>query len=265
MSDLTSWPLMWAAKETGLWSPVSTTMVEKPIACVDRVTRRTSVSRRLTAERPVRSLGQTSRRVVRTSGLSVRPQSFDVRTTNSSSSRRAPPGSSTSVIEIDMGKDGCRRANAARRWASRSAASAMLTRHLFHLPRAQRGGCHRLEIAVDRRLDSGDHGPFDEGCVAEEHPPLAFRELLDRHLGAEHGAAEVDQDQHALRPADLLDRGQDGGGIGAQPAVGGAAGDRDLEFALGHLGGELADTFGELAAVRDQHQANRAHTPSPGS
>src|SRR5205807_7729921 len=252
MSDLTTAPLMWVAKETGLWSMVSTTMVENPIACFDSLTLRTSVSQRLTAWRPVRSLGQMSRLVVRISGLIERPQSFDVRTTNSSSSRRAPPGSSTSVSEIDTGKDGCSRAKAVRRRASRSAASTILAGHLLHLACAQRGCRHGLEVALDRRLDRGDHRTFHERRVAEQHATVAVGELLDRHLGAEHGAAEVDEDQHALRPADLLDRAQDRGGIGSKPSVRGAAGDSDLHLALGHLGGELAHPFRQLEAVRDE-------------
>src|SRR5438445_6381790 len=264
MSDLTTAPLMWVAKETGLWSMVSTTMVENPIACFDSLTLRTSVSQRLTAWRPVRSLGQMSRLVVRISGLIESPQSFDVRTTNSSSSRRAPPGSSTSGIEIEIGKEDCRRANAARRRASWSA-SATLARDLFHIARAQRRRRHGLEVTLDRRLDRGDHRTFDEGRVAEQDAAVAVRELLDRHLRAEHGAAEVDEDQHALGPTDLLDRAQDRGRVGAQPPVGGAAGHRDLHLALGHLGGELTDPFRQLAAVRDEHHANRAHRPSTGS
>src|SRR5205807_2205851 len=191
MSDLTTAPLMWVAKETGLWSMVSTTMVENPIACFDSLTLRTSVSQRLTAWRPVRSLGQMSRLVVRISGLIERPQSFDVRTTNSSSSRRAPPGSSTSVSEIDTGKDGCSRAKAVRRRASRSAASTILAGHLLHLACAQRGCRHGLEVALDRRLDRGDHRTFYERRVAEQHATVAVGELLDRHLGTEPGAAEV--------------------------------------------------------------------------
>src|SRR5207302_10341915 len=90
-------------------------------------------------------------------------------------------------------------------------------------------------------------------------------ELLDRHLGAEHRAAQVDEHQHAVRAADLLDRTRDGGGIGAEPAVSGPTGDRDLDLALAHLARQLADAFGELPAVRDENEANATHTPGPRS
>src|ERR1700704_4007595 len=195
MWDLPSGLLICDAKEACRRSTFSTTMVEKPTQCFRSVTLRTSESRRTTDERPVRSLGENRRLVVRISGLIESPQSFDVRTTNSSSSRRAPPGNSTSFVEIDSGKEDCIRAKAERRRASRSA-SAMLARPLFHLARAERGRRHGLEVAIDRRLDRGDHRPFDEGGVAEQHAAIPVGKLLDGHLGTQDGAAEVDQDQY---------------------------------------------------------------------
>src|SRR5256885_12963891 len=219
-------PLMWAGNDACPWSPVSTTMVEKPTACLRSVTLRTSV-RGMMAALPPGSLGQISRWVVRMRGLTEVPQSFAVRATNSSSPRRPPSGSGRSSVAMGNGNFPRWWANSVRRRASRSDVTAILG-HLLHLSGAQRGGGHPVEIAVDRRFDCSDHGAFDKGRVAEQHATASVGELLHRHLRAEHGAAEVDQDQHALRSADLLDRGQDGGGIGSKPSVRGAAGDGDL-------------------------------------
>src|SRR2546430_5951065 len=90
MSDRTRGPLMWAANETSRRSWASTTMVEKPTKCLRRLTPSISVSRRLAVERPVKSVGQNSRRFVRTSDLIDSPQSFAVLSTTSPSSRREP-------------------------------------------------------------------------------------------------------------------------------------------------------------------------------
>src|SRR5207302_5560286 len=120
--------------------------------------------------------------------------------------------------------------------------------HLFHLAGAEGRGGDAIEVAVDGGFHRGDDGALHEGRIAEQHATGTLRELLDRHLGAEHRAAQVDEHQHAVRPADLLDRTRDGGGIGAEPAVSGPTGDRDLDLALGQLGRELGDAIGELPA-----------------
>src|SRR5207249_3492383 len=123
---------------------------------------------------------------------------------------------------------------------------------------------HTLEVALDGGLHGCDHGAFDEGSIAHEHATRAVGKLFDRHLGAEHGAAQVDQDQHAFRSTHVLNCGENRGRVRAEPAVSGAARDRDLNLALGHLRRQLSNALRQLPAVRDQDQANGGHTPSPG-
>ena len=57
------------------------------------------------------------------------------------------------------------------------------------------------------RLGRRHHRALDDRGVADHHPRLPLgREQLDRHLAVGLGPAEVDEDRHALRRPDALDR-----------------------------------------------------------
>src|SRR5919201_6345481 len=130
---------------------------------------------------------------------------------------------------------------------------------LLH-PRCGHGGLgHLLERFLDRSLHCRDHGALDEGCLAEHDPTRTIPQLFDSDLGAQHGAAQVDEHEDSGGTPHRLDGRADGEGVGPQPAVRASAHRRDLYFSLRHLLGEFPNTVGELLAVRDQDEANRAH------
>ena len=125
---------------------------------------------------------------------------------------------------------------------------------------------HLFEGAAAGRAHGGRHGALDERGRAQNHRAAllpAAREHLQRDVRAEEGAAQVHEQQHALRAAHALDRPQDPGGIGADRMLGivdprGRGGP--------HLGRNLRDELehapGERFAVRDQHQADHAFSPA---
>ena len=74
------------------------------------------------------------------------------------------------------------------------------------------------------------------------------------HLRAHQRAAEVHQDEHAVRRRRPLDRGLHPRGVGAHRPVVEAPGRLDAHLAAAHLPGELDHTGGELGAVGDDDE-----------
>jgi hypothetical protein len=119
-----------------------------------------------------------------------------------------------------------------------------------------------VEGGAGLRLDGGDHGPLHDRGLGDADPAagLLLDQLVDGHLGREHGRPEVDQDQHPVALVGGGDRLGDQGGVGADAAVVGAAGGLDAH-AFGHLAGQLDHALGDLGRVGHDHKAH-AHGPS---
>src|SRR5207245_3871880 len=159
--------------------------------------------------------------VVSITGCDLIPQSLADRARNSSSKSVYPPGNDTGSRRSGSGLS-------AWSWACSAARVSVSDRDLYHLGGAGRGRRHIVQVLLDGRLDRRDHGALHEGRLAQEHAALAIGQLLDGHLGTQHRAAQVDQHQHPLRAAHVLDGGLDNCGVGSQATVRGAAGNRNL-------------------------------------
>jgi hypothetical protein len=76
--------------------------------------------------------------------------------------------------------------------------------------------CNGVQVGARGGKHQGGHQALDQRRGREPDPAARFgRQQLDRHLGAQHGTAQVEQYQHTVGPIDFLDRRCDGGRIGA--------------------------------------------------
>jgi hypothetical protein len=119
-----------------------------------------------------------------------------------------------------------------------------------------------VEAGAGAGLDGGDHGALDDRGLGDADPAagVGVDQLVDGHLGREHGRPEVDQDQHPVAFVGGRDGLGDQGGVGADAAVVGAARGLDAHR-FGHLPGQLDHALGDLGRVGHHHQAH-AHGPS---
>ena len=77
------------------------------------------------------------------------------------------------------------------------------------------------------------------------------QQVFHRHLGAEYGAAQVHEHQHAVVAVHRFDGGHDLGRIGAEGAVGrvNATGQGNGGFAFAHLPGQFHNRLAQFGAV----------------
>jgi hypothetical protein len=145
------------------------------------------------------------------------------------------------------------------------APSAPLVLDLGHGRRAPCRPVDLLQRGAGAGLHGADHRTLHQRRLGDAHPAAALLldQLLDGELGGEHGGAEVDQHQHPFAVVGGHDRLGDQGGVGADAAVGGAAGGADADVA-GHLRGQLDHALGHLGRMGHHHQAHahaRRHRP----
>jgi hypothetical protein len=101
------------------------------------------------------------------------------------------------------------------------------------------------------------HGAFHQRSAAQfDVRALLPAQQFQRSFGAQHGAAEIHENQHSVLAVDRFNGlehleciGTDGVfGIGRAPGSGYA------HAALRHLARQIAHTLSQLGAVRDNHQ-----------
>src|SRR6266852_5489793 len=73
---------------------------------------------------------------------------------------------------------------------------------------------------ADRGLHRGQYSPLDQGRLTDQHPRLfGLRQLIQRHLDAKPGAAQIEQHQDAVTVVDGANRLDNGLRVCAQPSV----------------------------------------------
>jgi hypothetical protein len=127
--------------------------------------------------------------------------------------------------------------------------AASLLRHLRQRLAEPGGNCCR-------------DGSLDERCLAEEHRlALLWRQEVERGLGAQDGAAEVHEHEHAVAGVGPADRLHDANSVRAErPFLGQPTGKLELDVRSGHLGRELADALRECRAVGNDHDPDHGYT-----
>ena len=129
---------------------------------------------------------------------------------------------------------------------------------------AGRGG-HLLQGPADAGRHRGRDGALHERRLREQHAsaPVLVHEV-DGQLGRKDGAAQVHEDQDAVRGPGVLHGSQHLRRVRAQCAAGlvQTAGGADAHVGPGHLGGQLGDTVGELRAVADEDEADHGYVGS---
>ena len=128
--------------------------------------------------------------------------------------------------------------------------------------RRQRAARLRQDLrqrAAEPGLDRGGDRSLHQRRLAQDHviPPLR-RQQVQRQFGAQHRAAEVHQDDHAVIGVDRLDGTEHEQGVGAQrlsrqiqPARGGQG-----EIRAAHPARQLRDPFGQPRAVGNDDQSD---------
>ena len=128
--------------------------------------------------------------------------------------------------------------------------------------RRQRAARLRQDLrqrAAEPGLDRGGDRTLHQRRLAQDHAiaPLR-RQQVERQFGAQHRAAEVHQDDHAVIGVDRLDGSEHEQGVGAQrlsrqiqPARGGQG-----EIRSAHPARQLRDPFGQPRAVGNDDQSD---------
>ena len=121
------------------------------------------------------------------------------------------------------------------------------------------GGLGR-HLGQRRTAGGGDDGgdeAFDDRGLRQHDRRCVVAGQLDGQFGAEHGAAEVHEHEHAVGCAGALDRGPDVGGVGAEdPTI---EPGRDLDGGpcpVHHLQCQFDGGFGQPATVGDDDDAD---------
>ena len=141
--------------------------------------------------------------------------------------------------------------------------------------RRQRAARLRQDLrqrAAEPGLDRGGDRTLHQRRLAQDHAiaPLR-RQQVQRQFGAQHRAAEVHQDDHAVIGVDRLDGSEHEQGVGAQrlsrqiqPARGGQG-----EIGAAHPTRQLRDPFGQPRAVgnddQSDHHASRFSPQTPSA
>jgi hypothetical protein len=120
---------------------------------------------------------------------------------------------------------------------------------------------HLVKRAAQPCGDSRRHRTLDERRLAEQHAfALPGIQQVERSLGAEDGAAEVHQHEHAVAGVGAANRLGDQDGVGAEGAfLGEPTGGLDPDVRARHLGGEPAHAVRQRGAVRDDHDPDHAY------
>ena len=125
---------------------------------------------------------------------------------------------------------------------------------------------HRVERGAHLRRDRGRHRAFDQRGLAQLDPfaLLGFQQV-EGHLGRQHRAAQVHQDEHAVLGPRAFDRLHHEDGVGADRVVGHVetAGGLETDVRPAHLARELGDAFGDAEAVGDDHDPDHDVLRSP--
>ena len=124
-------------------------------------------------------------------------------------------------------------------------------------PAARFRGDLRERLAEPSR-NGRSHRPFHERGFAEEHVLALLRgKEVERGLGAQDGASEIHEHEHAVAGVGASDRLRDANRVGAErPCFGQSPGKLELHVGPGHLGRQLAHAGGERFAVRDDHDSD---------
>ena len=134
----------------------------------------------------------------------------------------------------------------------------------LRLQRRARGLRHLLERGTEPDLHRRGHRPLDERRVADEHASGAVRRHeVAGQPGREHGAAEIDQDQHPLRRPHLLDRALHRQRVGAERVAGGVqpTGGTQRDLGSPDPSNQLHHAARQRVAVGDHHETD--HGPAP--
>src|SRR5437763_29791 len=109
------------------------------------------------------------------------------------------------------------------------------------------------------------HGSLDERGLTQEHRlALLRRQEVERGLGAQDGAPEIHQHEHAVAGVGPVDCLHDANRVGAEsPFFGHAPGQLELHVGAGHLRRQLADALGQRAAMRDDHDSDHDYLGRP--
>ena len=111
--------------------------------------------------------------------------------------------------------------------------------------------------------DGGDEA-FDDGTIGEHDGAVSgVAAQLEGQFCAEHGAAEIHDDEHAVGRGDAVDGFFHSGGVGAEHVTVETGGDLDRwRRATDHLQGELDGGVGQPAAVRNDDDADHGDLSS---
>src|SRR6185436_7320929 len=117
---------------------------------------------------------------------------------------------------------------------------------------------HRVQVAPGGGRHRGGDGALDQRRVGQYGVDAVGHAVRQHGADAEDGAADIGQHHHPGAGVGLDQRAGNSAAVGAQGALGPAAGGHDRDAVSRNLAGHRGQALGDRGRVRDQYNARRA-------